>query len=627
MTTDTAQPMMSHKPDELADNFQISELSSLLAPFIDAELFTDTELQLVDLLGSLVNETQPLPLCLLGLAIRAPRIGHVCVDLLDLTDVERRCFNEVIGEAPDSDGVDLVDRLTTALNSSPLLNATEPSAAIAVLDETLFYLQRMWKEEINVFQQLRAAMTQQDREIDAREAAALDEFFEPLPGNEVDYQRRGAERALTSRLTLISGGPGTGKTRTVARTLCVLLKSHADTNKNLVVRLAAPTGKAASRLAEAIQAEVENTGLEESLTQQLFALEPVTIHRLLGVNHDGSFQRNADTPIVADVIVVDESSMVSLSTMNSLIDAIAPTTRLILVGDPYQLASVDAGAVFGDIVRGITSTANADQNSALVVLQRTHRFSQDSVTAKLATAVVAGETRDALEVLDQFGSSPDSEVRWLPNEGHISVGGIEQTTVGLEALDHASTVIEAARNQQPDEALALLASFKILCGTRHGERGMYQWNHAIEAGLRDRYHDLIRGQWYVGRPVIMTRNDYQLNLFNGEVGVTVETDDGVKVVFQDGESLRFVDPILLTDVESQWAMTIHKSQGSEYGHAVVVLPEPPSPILTRELLYTGLTRAKPRVTIAATVTSIQLSIDTPVRRASGLTRRFVSDVK
>lgn len=616
---------------QLLGGYRIESLDIHLQPLIDEGLLGDTELQLVDLLGSLVGETSPVPLALLALAIRAPRIGHVCVDFNELLDAERRALMVLMsldghGDVDTTTVEAVASKLEAALLDSPLTRQELGSASVAVLDGRLFYLHRMWMEELHVFNQLSNAMTEVPRALNAAELVALDKFFEPGETDEIDYQRLGAERALTSRLTLISGGPGTGKTRTVARTLCALLQAHPQDEEPLVVRLAAPTGKAASRLAEAIQSEVQTAGLDELLTEQLFAIEPVTIHRLLQMKHDGTFQRNTANPVHADVVVIDESSMVSLSIMNSLLDAIDPSTRLILVGDPYQLASVDAGAVFGDIVRGVSASSSAEGASSLVVLQRTHRFSSESVTAQLAAAVVQGNSTEALSILGDHGEHSTTEVRWLPDEGAMGPQGISSSLIGQEAIKHAKVVIEAALEQRTHDALHELAGFKLLCGTRHGERGMHAWNRAIEAALKKEYRDLIRGEWYVGRPVIMNRNDYQLNLFNGEVGVTVATDDGVKVAFQDDDDIRLIDPILLTDVESQWAMTIHKSQGSEYRHAVVILPEPPSQILTRELLYTGLTRAKPQVTIAASATSVQLSIDTPVRRASGLTRRFTTQL-
>jgi exodeoxyribonuclease V alpha subunit len=565
-------------------------------------------------LGALGDEPDDDVLLAVALAVRAVRNGSVCVDLSDVHRLE-----EGVAWPP-------VERWVSAVERSPLV-----TAGVVHLLGSMLYLSRYWAEESQVV----ADLTTRDRAgappVDPAELdSALSLYF---PGDAFAGQREAARLACERWTAVVTGGPGTGKTTTIARLLGVLLATEGD--QPLRVALAAPTGKAAARMAQAVREATDppsdaelpafpGTGAPADdpaalRRDRIRALEGSTLHRLLGWRTDSStrFRHDRGNRLPYDVVVVDETSMVSLTLMARLLEAMRPEARLVLVGDADQLASVEAGAVLGDVVRGWSEAG------PVAHLDRTHRYGRS--IAALAEAVNAGDADRAVELLRRGegdgGDLGDGRLLWLD--------GDPEEHPALDALlaGHAGAVREAALRGDGLEALRRYEVHRVLCAHRDGPYGVSHWNLRVErllleaAGL-DRLDD-----WYPGRPVVVNSNDRGLSLWNGDTAVTVvERRDGVTLlvgVVGDGSGAgRRLATTRLADVSTAHAMTVHRSQGSQFGEVTVVLPEPESRILTRELLYTAVTRARSVVRVVGSEEALRAAVGRPAQRATGLRVRL-----
>ena len=627
--------------------------TGMLAPFVEAGILHEAEVHVAGVVARTVPGTSDEALLATALCVRALQLGHVCVVLHEVADtVAIEAQGDQSGPDDDTEPTAAIDDLpwpdpagwAQALRSSDAVTVRDPDSGDAidsdsggvhggvtdgvirplVFDGERVYLERYWRYERQVGDLL---LDRSDGHVDsgvddpADEVAidaVLDQFFGPEDSDRPDLQRLGARVALTRRITVLAGGPGTGKTHTVARLLAALHQLALDDDRPLQVALAAPTGKAAARMTEAVHQAVAGAGMPEATSRPLLASEAGTIHRLLGYRDGVSFRHDRNNPLPHDVVVVDEASMVALPLMARLLDALRPDARVVLVGDPFQLASVEAGAVLGDIV-GPATDLDAPPDGPLadniVVLRRVHRFAADSAIAALADAVRSGDADRAIEVLRDRGSDV---VRWIDPADRQALGQLRRTVVS-----GAAEVARAAREGEAGDALDRAVDLKVLCGTRFGPLGSYAWRDHLERQLPKLVPGFSTDRgYYVGRPVIITRNDYITGVFNGDTGIVVR-DDGRTVVAMPGpDGIRLVLPSQLAAVETWWAMTIHKSQGSEFAHAVVSLPDARSRVLTRELLYTGITRGKEQVTVVATEAALRCAIDNPVARASGLRARL-----
>jgi exodeoxyribonuclease V alpha subunit len=451
-----------------------------------------------------------------------------------------------------------------------------------------------------------------------------------------DWQRLAAAQAVRRTLTVVSGGPGTGKTTTVVRLLAALLEQrggHPSGCAHLAIGLAAPTGKAAARMAEAIRNAKAELPVSEAIKAAL-PDEARTLHRLLGSRGDSPHVRhNAANPLALDVLVVDEASMVDLALMAKLLDALPPTARLILLGDKDQLCAVEAGAVFAELCEGqgfdaqaaadlqrITgqqvpvSQPSSQLGDAVVLLTHSHRFAGDSGIGELARRINGGDVSGTLNLLKQ----DRSDLTWnaQPNPNDL-----------LERLDQGyAPFITAAKRADPAAAFNAFNAFRALTAQREGPWGVAGINDALEARIKRRSQVASRERWYVGRPVMVRQNDYALGLFNGDIGICLHTEFGLRVFFagegagEDG--FRSFAPARLPSHDSAFAMTVHKSQGSEFAEVLLVLPEQPSPLLTRSLFYTGITRAKHKVEIWALPARLGEAVATRAERAAGLAERL-----
>ncbi len=516
----------------------------------------------------------------LALCLAELRSGAVCVPLADPP--------EAGGPWPEA------DRWRAMLAASPLVAAEgDPGDRPLRLIGDRLYLQRYWRDEQLVREVLLRPGPASGPPADAVEAALRAMF----PGQGADDEQVEAARAAaTSPITLLAGGPGTGKTWTVARIIAVLA---ALGDGDLRVAVAAPTGKAATRLQQAIANE-----RPAAAPEWIGQLEPSTIHRLLR-RRPGShetFGHNRANPLPHDVVIVDEMSMVSLPLMARLLEAVRPTTRLVLVGDPDQLASVEAGSVFGDLAR------MTHPGARLVTLRRNHRFTGNLQV--LAQAVRDGRTEEALAALTAGGN-----VEFVESAD----GSAALEAIAHDAARQALAIDAAAAAGDAGTALAALDTFRVLCAHRSGRHGVERWSGLIEqwgaaATGRRRSDD----PWYCGRPLMVARNDYDLGVFNGETGVVIASGGRLEAVIDQGDSRTRFSPTQLTEVETLHAMTIHKAQGSQYRRVTVILPPQDSPLLTRELLYTAITRAQDGVRIVGTAEAVRAAVGRRVRRASGL---------
>ena len=571
-----------------------------------------------------------------ALASAAVQRGDVCVTL----DTVMASQADVPPDA-DTAPVDAVVLRAALLASGIVQDAVEPVSLPLVLDSAdRLYLARYWQDEMRLARALLARMDGSDARA-APPRALLDSVFppvsnspDPAPTATPDWQRVAAVVASRQRLCVITGGPGTGKTRTVARLLAVL---QSQSDASLDMALLAPTGKAAARLLESLRAEVDTLaagGVAVSLPDTAS-----TLHRALGYRHGRrDFHHNAVNPLPHDVVLVDEASMIDLSMMTALVDALRPDSRLVLLGDRDQLASVEAGNVLGDIVGattdrgyspqqaaeiaavcdGFESGADSEMQSgtladAIVHLRHSYRFDAASGIGVFAAAVNAGQVDEALEALH----APAFHDLDLTAPDHTSlVDRLEET-----ALPHFR---ELLASDSAEAALRCLARFRVLCAMRKGPAGVDRINEQIEQLLARRGLLQSGVLWYPGRPLLITRNDSVLGLYNGDMGVVWPDADGnplARFAGPDGQ-LRSLAPGRLPAHETCHAMTVHKTQGSEFERIVMVLPEPPQPLLSRDLLYTGVTRARSHVEVYGSEAAVRAGTETRRERASGLRERL-----
>ncbi len=598
-----------------------------------------------------------------ALAVRAPRLGHVFVDLASVretvaVEAETAALDALAWPEP-RDWLAAVQGCTTLAAAGEDGSGPELSRPLRLLGSRL-YLDRYWRQERALAAALLAWARAPVRPLELEPLAGAVRRL--LPGPDDRLQRAAAATAALRSLTVIAGGPGTGKTTTVAR-ICALLGELADAagraavSEPPLVALCAPTGKAAARLQEAVREESTRLPVTDPVRTWLSGLHASTIHRLLGWRPDarGRFRHDAVNRLAHDVVIVDETSMVPLTLMSRLVDAIRPDARLVLVGDPDQLTAIEAGAVLRDIVGpaaavprlrpgtlallqrvtgdtiaaaepGAAGVASIDRGfgDGVVVLTRGHRFGAE--IGELADAVRRGDGERAAAALGAAGPA----ITWLKvDAAETPASELDRALEPLRtaAVAAGTAVIEAARAGDGAAALAGLGTFRLLCAHRHGPYGVAAWAAQVERWLAGAVEGFVAGERdQPGRPLLITRNDYELRLYNGEVGVVVRAEGGaVSAAFERDGELIAVAPSRLEAVETLYATTIHKSQGSQFDGTGVLLPDPGSRLLTRELLYTAITRARRRLILVGSEKALQTAIERPVARATGLRERLWAD--
>ncbi|WP_137938473.1 exodeoxyribonuclease V subunit alpha [Chitinivorax sp. B] len=542
--------------------------------------------------------------------MQATAQGHVCLDLA----------------AVDPDG-----QLSEQLLDSPICGRPGGFQPL-VLDQGRLYLTRYWLYEYQLATRL-LDMVQTRPHLDNRQAHDILASLFQNSQQQPDWQKTAAAAALINRFTVISGGPGTGKTSTVVKILGALQALH---DGRLMIRLAAPTGKAAARVAEAIRGRKASLPLPAHIITSI-PEQAETLHRLLGPRPESvQFRHHSANPVPCDVLVVDEASMIDLALMAKMVDALPPHARLILLGDKDQLASVEAGAVFGDIcsLRTYDSmtcqqlaaladvTIEADVvpasriGNSVMLLQHSYRFDGSSGIGELARLANQG---DVLGTITLLQSNRFSDIKW--HESSIAQFASRLETRIREGYAAYWQTIQTG--QGADVVLAAFNRFRLLAATRDGEAGVNQLNRITEQVLRGS----PANGWYAGRPIMINSNDYNLKLFNGDVGITLESPTGLRVWFEAEGGFRSFTPARLPPHDTAFCMTVHKSQGSEFDQIALVLPDAPLPVLTRNLIYTGITRAKQHAEIWGVGASLRSAIEHAPMRASGLTDRLMAGGK
>jgi exodeoxyribonuclease V alpha subunit len=583
--------------------------------------------ELAKRLGALSGEAREDVLLAIALASRATRDGHVCADL------EKLAKSPVVGDEEEVVAVcPPFEAWRESVATSALVGVGAGATPLVLDGRGRLYLRRHWEHE----QRLSEALAERSlRTMELADAKACRGLLARLFGQKADapdWQRIAAQVAALSSLTVISGGPGTGKTSTVTKIIALAIADElARGNPHPRALLMAPTGKAASRLSESARKAAATLDCPKEVLARI-PLTASTVHRALEADGEGRFGLTKERPLVADVVAVDEASMIDVALMRALVDAVPAHARLILLGDRDQLASVEAGAVLADICgagKAPRYSASLDErlerafgerlpaaaisgdragiDDSIVTLTESHRFAASSPLGELAHAIQRG---DAAAVSRAFAAGT-SEVTLLEpaNEREPHPALFRAIVDGFRPLAAART---------PEEALAALERFRVLSAHRRGSLGVEELNRAIVAALEG--EKILTSRSGLVQPLIVNRNDSSIGLFNGDVGVLFrDGSEGARAFFPgEGDRVRRFSPSRLPPSEAAFAMSIHKSQGSELDEVVVMLPVPRSPLLSRELFYTAVTRGRRRVVVHGSAASIREATLRPADRASGL---------
>lgn len=556
--------------------------------------------------------------------------GSVCIDLNKIN------WEKLKEEDNGLSNFRLVS--TDELKKNKFVSSDETKKPLVLSNDRL-YLQRYYHYETSILNRIKAMIGTED-ETNSTELLntikdEIPKLFEKRQENQTDWQAVAAISTVINRFSIITGGPGTGKTTTVAKLLSLLLKI----NPEMKIALAAPTGKAAARMAESLKESIKNSNdLSENIKQKIDEITPSTIHRLLGTQKDSIyFRHNAENQLSHDLIIIDESSMIDIALFSKLLDAVRSDSRLILLGDKDQLASVEAGSLFGDLCQyadelnlfsreradlinrflnnpenGISADRISESSHPLfqhiIELKHSYRFSAEEGIGKLSYAILSHQS----DKISEFYDNSDPRVQMDEN---YSDAVFEQI---------ADLYKEFINEEDPKEALKKFNRVRILCAVREGEEGVYSLNRKVEQWLQSKNLITLNSEFYVNRPLMVTSNNYELGLFNGDIGIVREFNGEKRVFFESGETdMKSVLPAFLEAVETVFAMTIHKSQGSEFNEVLTVLPkDSESKILTRELLYTAVTRAKEKVSVWGSRETVLSCVERRVERSSGIKERF-----
>lgn len=593
--------------------------------------------------------------------------GHVCFDLKDASNTVLEKLTSdgsiIYDNWPVADqwSASLRDSLCVACRDSDD-DALELDRPLILNQKNRVFLSRYWFYQQRLALNLASRIAADDADVDEdRLAIDIEKLFPDRGSDQGCDQAVAAANSVDRRLSIITGGPGTGKTTSVAKILALRLLQHDPISDPLKIVLMAPTGKAAQRLNESLGRAAAGLNIDEPIRKQLQSIETGTIHRLLKwtpapPEKGGPFRHTADFPLEMDVVVIDEASMVDLSLMWHLFEALPLTCQVIVMGDRDQLASVEAGGVLADLCGNVSNSRSSalapsrcrvvkqrtgvtldpghtdtkNLNASVVNLRFSHRFDSSSSLGELAAAVRRGDADTAINILE---TSDNEQIVWIkPNDTQADF-----ISVLKPALDGYEKYLEILHNNQLGsiDVLRELNRFRILCAHRNGRWGASSFNHSIAEGLVNRGVLHANHRHYFGRPVIIRENNYVHELFNGDVGVVVRGEDQARlaVLFEDStktDRCRRIPASVLPESKTCYAMTIHKSQGSEFHNVMMILPAHESPILTRELLYTGITRVcdetdpvsgerrHGRLWVVSNEKVLRTAITKQIRRTSGL---------
>ncbi|MEE9424877.1 MAG: exodeoxyribonuclease V subunit alpha [Methylococcales bacterium] len=534
--------------------------------------------------GEPTQENQPL-IDAIRILSHQVRQGDVCLLLADYA-----------GQQIEGYTTPALPEWLAILESSSAVATSGATTPLILDDSKRLYFQRYWQYEQQLATALRDRVLNQPAVLQAALSVDSDKITDLLQEQTLSEQQKQAiVRAIRFPISIITGGPGTGKTTTIAFLIKILYQLNPDS----CIALAAPTGKAATQIQQAISNTV-NLSSDR--------LQASTIHRLLGYRPNSvNFRHHADNPLPYDTVIIDETSMIDLALMSKLVNAVKTDARLILLGDADQLVSVETGAVFGELCY------NPEQSvlkNCITRLQQSYRFAEHPGIGKLADAVNHGDSDTALTLLE---SEQYPEISWLQPE---------ITLLDEFFIKHITDRFKA--KLEPQQRLEANNQFQLLCAHRRGRWGVDGLNQYIEGFLRKQNFISGQGHYYNGKPIIISCNNYQLNLFNGDIGLLAESESGeLKAYFSKPDTgIRTISPARLPAYQTAWALTVHQSQGSEFEHVLLVLPEEISPVLSRELVYTAITRARKSISIIGTRCILENAISTRIQRQSGIAARL-----
>ena len=609
----------------------------LLGTFSAAGVLHAADVHVAQRLGALCGEADEDVLLAVALAVRGVRMGSVRLRLTDVAET-------VVVDRSDPEAVVEVDLpwpdpgpWAEALHASVLvrLHGAEPDAAspgirpLVMWDDDL-WLERYWRMEALVAADLLRRAEVVPRLAGPHVDAVLDRLWPP-PASGVDLdadQRSAARTILGAGVSVLGGGPGTGKTTTVARVLCAL-RAVADEHPPRVA-VAAPSAKARNRIEESLaRAAADDVVLTTAERAYLGEVPAFTLHKLIGAYPQGNRSRHhAANPLPYDVVVLDETSMVSLSMFWRLLAAMRPHARLVLVGDPDQLASVEAGAVLSDLDAFEALDAPGPVGAGVVRLTTNRRSGDQPELTDLAAAVREGDADEVVRLL-RAGTAAGGAARWheVDDESQLPAAVLDE--IRERSLSVTRVLGPAARGGDARTALAALDTHRLLCAHSRGPRGVSHWNATVQRWVVD--DDPDSGARFDGRfagtPVLVTQNDYENKVWNGDTGVVVAGGQRLEVVIGRGSEL--TAPVAMTrlaGVTTMYAMTVYKSQGSEFDTLTLLLPQADSPLSTRETFYTAITRARREVLVVGSEAAVRAGTGRRALRATGLGRRLAATV-
>lgn len=610
------------------------QIPNILSKLKSIQQFSASDIFFSSFLCRLTNNFSDPNALIYALSAQQTGIGHVCIDL------ESDQLKNLLDETGLSD-ISIED-IKNTLQASGAVGTPEETLPIVFAGERFIYLKKFWDYQniIKSFIDSEAISSKEEalKHIYDLLKNLIPHFFD-IKTAHYDWQKGAAICAALNKFCVITGGPGTGKTTTAAKIIGILAEIiEKDLGRKPRVILAAPTGKAAARLYSSMTEALNKMG--ESGARVIKILSPaMTVHRLLGIGHASSEPRyNKETPIPADIVLLDEASMVDMAMMAKIMDALQRKTRFIIMGDKYQLSSVEPGSVLADICEAgpackfskktfsflsidgsIPNIDPVDEEGfydGVVELDRSYRFSEVSGIGILADVIKRGEKEAAIEIM---GSRKYPDISWLKPEKKEDLKKIIESQI----LDE---VLNLSLAETPEKALDLMDDFRVLCAVRDGEWGVEGLNSMIRELLFQKKRITFTGEWYHARPVMIKANDYQLGLFNGDTGIAYSDtkDAGLKVHFKSSEGgIKSFHPARLGAHETVYATTVHKSQGSEFNKVVLILPDKFTKPLSMELVYTAITRAKKEFVLIGSEETFKMAISERARRTSGLYHRLL----
>lgn len=603
-------------------------------------IFTNIDLHFGKFINELANEKDPYLFLASALVSNAAGNGDVCLDLEKISE------KVILEETEDRKmlACPALDVWVEKLGRTNVVGKPGDYRPLILDDKNRLYLHKYWSYEKTLSDAIKKRaiddISGPDIKYDRKHfKMLLNKYFPDISGEKTNLQKIAAATTIFKRFCLISGGPGTGKTTAIAKILALLIE--VESGKKLKIYLCAPTGKAAAKLSESIRNTKKNIDCSDEI-KKLIPENAYTIHRLLKtVSGSSGFYYNADNKLPADVVIVDEASMVDLALLTKFVEALPDRARLVLAGDKDQLASVEAGSVLGDLcnrgnihgyscnlynklyeeTNGSIDIAFPDRESAvakpvlndcIVVFNKNYRFSESSSIGRLSMAVNKGEAESAIGILKE------------KNEDGICWEEIKSQQQLYRLLEEK--ILEGycpyLKINDPIAALNSFGRFKILCAVNKGPFGIDSINFLAESVLSKKRFIDTSNQWYRGRPVLIKENSYSLGLYNGDMGLIMPAQDADNNLYAYFHGIlepdRKFKPGILPKHDTAYAMTVHKSQGSEFENVVLILPEKDYPVLTRELIYTGITRTTGKLTIIGTASILRTAILRKTERASGL---------